>query len=61
MRLRWLPFTSKVAGPNFNENFPNVTRTHSSHEKSKSQFRFILKWTKYYRNASAQKQVALKH
>jgi hypothetical protein len=33
----FMPFTSKVAGSNLSENFPNATRTQSSCEKSKSQ------------------------
>jgi hypothetical protein len=33
--LAHLPFTSKVAGSNLTENFPNATRTQSSCEKSK--------------------------
>ena len=35
--LAYLPFTTKVAGSNFSENFLNATRTQSSCEKSKSQ------------------------
>jgi hypothetical protein len=33
----WSVVTSKVAGPNPSENFPNATRTQSPCEKSKSQ------------------------
>ena len=35
--LAHLPFTSKAAGSNLSENFPNATGTQSSREKSKSQ------------------------